>query len=143
MQDKGMSSYIVIKGAFFMLETYFKLACGFLCGFLYIKCVPFDFPFQASDIIIEFLFNPLEFLGACLFFIMGVLINADILKEGAERIFQHKKISVKEYLSSFFMLLAFLLLCLIGFWQTTVFFCFSLLYGIISLDFQKIRIANE
>lgn len=126
-----------------MLEKLVKLLLGFFSGFLFIKCVPFDPPFHPSDLIVEFLFNPLGFFGASVFFIIGFLLNADLIKETAELMLGLRKASFLERMLSPLIMVSFVLLFFSGFWQTTVFFCFSLLYGIISLDFQKFKMVKD
>jgi len=126
-----------------MLEKLIKLALGFLCGFFFIKCVPFDTPFHPSDLIVEFLFNPFGFFGASVFFIIGFLLNADLIRDSAELMIGVRKASFLEHMISPLVTISFVFLFFSGFWQTTVFFCFSLLYGIISLDFQKFKMVKD
>ncbi|WP_077213829.1 hypothetical protein [Bacillus dakarensis] len=126
-----------------MLEKLIKLVLGYLCGFLFIKCVPFSNPFHPSDLIVEFLFNPLGFFGASVFFIIGFLLKADLISNAAELMIGYRKASFIEHIMPPLVMISFVLLFLSGFWQTTVFFCFSILYGIISLDFQKFKMVKD
>lgn len=129
-----------------MWNKWVQLLVGFLCGYLFIKWVPIEFPLHIPDAVIEFLFHPIEFLVASIVFIIGFLIYADLIKNGTMLfffLFHQKKIMILEQLLSLLVIVSFLVLFVLGFWQTIIFFSFSVVYGIISLDFQKLKMLVD
>lgn len=132
-----------------MWKKWLQLFCGFLCCYLFIKWFPISFSFHVSEIIVDFLFHPFEFLASSCLFIIGFILYADLMREGTTvitRCLFHKrdqKTLILELLPSFFVVSSFFALFILGFWQTVIFFCFSVIYGMISLDFQKLKTLRE
>ncbi|MDQ0157195.1 hypothetical protein [Robertmurraya andreesenii] len=117
------------------------LLLGFLCGKLFIEWFPIGLPVDFSKFLLALVLQPFDFLIASIFFIAGFLMNAVILENGVRQItmFVYRKQVVMEDLLIFlFLLLGYCILFISGFWQTMVFFCFSLLYGMISIDFKRL-----
>lgn len=122
-----------------------QLISGFLCGLLFIEWFPMDFPANLTELFAACVLNPLHFFAASIVFIVGFLTNAELIGGGivhtVEYIFSSKtgKLPI---IFGFIFLFGFFVLFLIGFWQTVMFFCFSFLYGIISIDFKELRLVK-
>lgn len=129
-----------------MWNKWMQLLIGFLCGYLFIKWFPLQFPLHISEMVVEFLFHPIEFLAASVVLIIGFLIHADLLINGTILLFFtffRKKMMISDQLPSLLVIVNFLVLFALEFWPTIIFFSFSVLYGIISLDFQRLKMLVD
>ncbi|MBU8879126.1 hypothetical protein BGM26_09025 [Bacillus sp. FJAT-29790] len=129
-----------------MLRKILQLITGFLCGYLFIIWFPISFPAELSNMIVAVVLKPFEFFAAMLVFVVGFLTNAEIIREGiilTVNFFCFRKLSKLKLLMNCLILISFFVLFKLGFWETVVFFCFSFIYGIISLDFKKLKIAED
>ncbi|TKC19746.1 hypothetical protein [Robertmurraya kyonggiensis] len=123
-----------------------RLILGFGCGYLFILLFPIDSPFEFSEFLLKFVVDPFAFFSASIVFIIGFITNALIIKEGVEETFlfyNRKESNLVEILLALLLLVSFYILFQTGFWQTMVFFSFSILYGIISLDFSRFKMIEE
>lgn len=123
-----------------------QLGIGFFCGYLFIMSFPVVSPFSLSEIILEFVLHPFEFFIASVVFIIGFMVNALMIKEGVEQVISfiyQKQINIMAVFNFLLLIIGFSVLFVTGFWQTVVFFSFSMLYGIISLDFKRFKIIEE
>ncbi|MFE8702646.1 hypothetical protein ACFYKX_18765 [Cytobacillus sp. FJAT-54145] len=128
-----------------MFKKIIKLMIGFFCGYFYIKWMPISFPFTLSDLIVEYVLNPIEFFAATMVFFIGFIVNAELIRGGVEQtvlLIHKKKIQLVEFLTASFVLLSFIILFYTAIWQTLAFFSFSLIYGIISVDFKKLKFVE-
>lgn len=129
-----------------MSKKIVPLLLGFLCSKLFIKLFPIDIPFDFSEWLLTFVLNPFEFFIASLFFIMSFMMHAVIMEDGIKQIALYvyrKRVEMGELLFILLLLLSFTILSLSGFWQAMIIFCFSLLYGIISVDFKRLKIIED
>lgn len=128
-----------------MWKKFIQLLLAFFCGYLFIKWFPVVFPFQLSELILVLVLKPFEFFAASILFIVGFMTYALLIKDGAEqlvKLYYRKKINVVDFFHSLFVIISFIFLFQAGFWQTTVFFFFSVLYGMISLDFRSFKLVD-
>ncbi|QED48460.1 hypothetical protein [Cytobacillus dafuensis] len=115
----------------------FYCIISFFCGLLFIEWFPIPI-INITELVFSYILNPLNFFAASLVIIVGVLITAEMIRE--EMILKAID-SIKNRECNFNVLICiifvinFITLINIGFWQTVVFFCFSIIYGIISIDF--------
>lgn len=129
-----------------MWKKSIRLLLGFGCGYLFILLFPIDSPFKLSEFLLEFVINPFAFFVASIVFIIGFMTNALIIKEGIEEMFlfyNQKESNLVEIFLVLLLMVSFYILFQKGFWQTMVFFSFSILYGIISLDFRRFKMIEE
>ncbi|WP_449620193.1 hypothetical protein [Robertmurraya sp. Marseille-Q9965] len=129
-----------------MWKKSIRLLLGFGCGYLFILLFPIDSPFKLSEFLLEFVINPFAFFVASIVFIIGFMTNALIIKEGIEEMFlfyNQKESNLVEIFLVLLLMASFYILFQKGFWQTMVFFSFSILYGIISLDFRRFKMIEE
>ena len=122
-----------------------QLIGGFICGYLFIEWFPISVPTGLTEILAACILRPVPFFASAIVFIVGFLTNAELIGEEiilTVRLFMKRKTTVFNLLFSLFFLTGFITLFLIGFWQTVVFFCSSILYGIISIDFEELKLGK-
>ncbi len=147
MCNKIDSSHTLFMGGIFMyVKKLIKLLFGYICGLLFIVWIPIHFPNKLSDIIVEVVLSPVPFIASILAFFIGFIINADLIKNGIEMMVVSRwrgKLLKLECLLLFCVCLSFYFLSMVSLWPAIAFFCFSLLYGMISLDYELLRESKE
>jgi hypothetical protein len=126
-----------------MLLKFSCLIVGFICGFFLINWVPIQQPFVIEEYISDYLFSPLEFFVIMICFLIGFLANSILIRSVVEESFQlirGRRVNLVNLLISYSVMISFYFLFQLGFWQTLVLLCFSIIYGIISIDISK---SNE
>lgn len=129
-----------------MIVKVLPLLIGFLCGNLFIKMLPIGIPFNFTEILLLFVMNPFEFFAVSTVFIIGFMMNAKMIEDGLKQLILlifRKKVEVTEIFLFLLLLISFIILFILGFWQTVIFFSFSLLYGMISIDFKRLTILED
>ncbi|MBA2874994.1 hypothetical protein [Thermaerobacillus caldiproteolyticus] len=127
----------------------FRLLCvitGFICGYLMIKWTPNVTPFVFTTFITEFLFNPLRSFLAMVCFLIGFLANAVLIRsliEGMTHLLRRKQMKWGQWFMSCGVIPSFYSLFQWNTVLTMLFFIFSLIYGIISIDLQRDRRYNQ
>ncbi|WP_163101025.1 hypothetical protein [Peribacillus alkalitolerans] len=119
-----------------------KFLIGVVCGLAFIKWFPLELPFSLNHFLTECILNPLDFFASSISFIIGFLCYASILKEGFVafvEIIKDKKGQMRLLIIPILSLVSFYLLSTMSVLHTALFFSFSILYGIISLDYYSIR----
>jgi hypothetical protein len=121
-----------------MWKKSLKLMIGFVCGYLYIKLIFIHPPFSVSEFFIGLIMSPLRFFLAVLMFFSGFVLIAKFIKETLQhtrRERQEKRHWNNELFFEFTsLILIFLFLFQIDRVHTLIFFSFSLMYGMISMD---------
>ncbi|WNS74060.1 hypothetical protein RRV45_14165 [Bacillus sp. DTU_2020_1000418_1_SI_GHA_SEK_038] len=127
-----------------MFRKIVQLIAGFICGLLFIEWFPVSVASGLTEIFAACILRPVPFFASAIVFIVGFLTNAELIGEEiilTVQLFMKRKTTVFNLLYSLFFLAGFIILFQIGFWQTVVFFCFSILYGIISIDLKELKLA--
>lgn len=124
----------------------FCIAVGFLCGYLMIHWMPPVTPFIFANFITQLIFNPLRTFLAMICFFIGFLANAVVIRtviEGVILCLQRKQVRWTEWficcggMGNFYWLFQ---------WEVrlaALFFIFSLIYGMISVDLDRSRQYNR
>ncbi|WP_456274201.1 hypothetical protein [Bacillus sp. AK031] len=114
-----------------------KMVMSLISGYLFIKWCPVIELLSVSDIIVKLVLNPVKFFASSVAFMTGFLINADLIKKEIGLLIDlfQGRLSV-ELLVIPLHLMCFYLLSTIGIWQTLIFLCLALIYGMISVDFS-------
>ena len=123
-------------GWIFLFKKIFQLVFGFLCGYLFIKWVPFSFQLSFEEVLVNFVLKPLKFFGAAVILMVGSILNGELIKFLFKMIvngFRKNNWSVLSLVICFGVFINFFALFKIGIWQTMMLLCFSMLYGMISL----------
>jgi hypothetical protein len=124
-------------GGFFMNWKLVRLALGWVCGYLVVNWLPEEFPFKIDEYVVGVILNPLEFLWGALALVIGMYSLGDLLKNGFMaiiKILKGKKTMPSDIILGIGSFSCFIALLPLGEGQTAVFFCFCLLYGMISFS---------
>ncbi|MBX9972860.1 hypothetical protein [Cytobacillus firmus] len=134
-----------------MFFIFLKLMTGFISGILFIKFFPVSIPMGIPDMIVIFVLEPAGFVLGMTFFLIAFIANAEIIRsiiEWTARLLKNMR-SLKHIDALFGPVLSLLLiggffvLSVLSPWEAFALFCFSAIYGIISLDFKKITFAED
>jgi hypothetical protein len=111
-----------------------------LFSLVYIFCLPSPEPFTWSHLLFIFILKPIKFFLAAVTFMAAFVLHGNLFAlegKGLYRLFA-KNVNIWGFL---FLLhfASFVVMALFFFWKTAILFCFSILYGIISIDSQKSR----
>ncbi|ALF11347.1 hypothetical protein [Parageobacillus thermoglucosidasius] len=124
-----------------MLFQLFYVIVGLLCGYLMIHWLPPVTPFHFTHFITELIFNPLRSFLAMACFLIGFLANAAVIRTimaGIVLWLRRKQVRWGEWLISCCgMSGSFYWLFQAEAKLTVLFFIFSFIYGMISLDFYR------
>ncbi|MBN8200313.1 hypothetical protein [Bacillus sp. NTK034] len=128
-----------------------KLMTGFMSGILFIKFFPVSIPMGISDMIVIFVLEPAGFVLGMTFFLIAFIANAEIIRsiiEWTARLLKNMRSS--KHMDALFgpvlsllLIGGFFVLSVLSPWEALALFCFSVIYGIISLDFKKINLAGD
>ncbi|WP_370224815.1 hypothetical protein [Cytobacillus sp.] len=128
-----------------------KLMTGFMSGILFIKFFPVSIPMGISDMIVIFVLEPAGFVLGMTFFLIAFIANAEIIRsiiEWTARLLKNMRSS--KHMDALFgpvlsllLIGGFFVLSVLSPWEALALFCFSVIYGIISLDFKKINLAED
>lgn len=114
---------------------------SFLCGYVMISWIPIPNPFSFSDLILEFILNPLLFFASMILFMVGFIMNSKLFKgliEDAYLLLKGRPISNLQFVITIVLIATgYAILFKMGTWHTLLFLTFSAIYGIISLDFKE------
>jgi hypothetical protein len=141
-KNNEIPSYISI-GGIFLYKIICQLIMGFICGLLVIRWIPLSFPVDITNLFVQFILNPLEFFAASLVFIIGIVMNGNVIHSIITMTFVLKNknsFSLAQWFVSFGVIFNFILLMNEGLWQAVMLLIFSIVYGMISIDFQKVKV---
>lgn len=138
-KNNKVPSYIV-RGGIFVLNKTFQLIFGLICGLLLIKWVPLPFPFSLTELFVTFVLDPVKFFAASLVFIVGIIMHGKLIKyifTMTAKVRNKKTGTIVQLILCYGVILNFMILLKIGIWQTISLLGFSILYGMISLDYKE------
>ncbi|WP_035098084.1 hypothetical protein [Anoxybacteroides tepidamans] len=125
-----------------MRRQLFYIVVGCLCGYLMISWMPKVKPFIWVNFVTDFTFHPLRSFLAMACFFVGFLANAVAMRtiiEGLFLLLTKQRVNWREWLTSCTAFGSFYWLFQLNERLTLLFFLFSALYGMISLDFSRVR----
>lgn len=125
-----------------MRRQLFLIAVGSVCGYLMISWMPVMTPFVWANFITDFTFRPLRSFLAMVCFFIGFLANAAVIRafiEGMIRFIWKQTINLREWLTSCGIIGSFYGLFQLNARLALLFFIFSVIYGMISVDFSHWR----
>ncbi|PFA63846.1 hypothetical protein CN378_16275 [Bacillus sp. AFS015802] len=121
-----------------MINHFVKLIITFLLGYLFITWFPVTERFSSREFIVELVLNPVQFFAASIAFIVGVLVQGNVLKAELYSILRLRNGKLHKELAIIVLHIGLIyLLSAYGGWQTLIFSCSALFYGIISIDFRR------
>ncbi|MCA1058296.1 hypothetical protein LCL96_05090 [Rossellomorea aquimaris] len=121
-----------------MINYFAKLLITFLLGYLFITWFPVAERPTESEFIVELVLNPVQFFAASIAFMIGLLVQGNVLKAEIYSIIQfwngrlHKELMIIPFHIGLIYALS-----VYGGWQTMIFSCSAFFYGIISIDFRR------
>lgn len=118
------------------------LLVGSVCGYLMIAWAPVVTPFVWVNFITDFTFHPLRSFLAMVCFFVGFLANAAVVRtllEGSIRFMLRQPVRWWEWVASFALIAPFYWLFQLNARLALLFFIFSVVYGIISVDLAGSR----
>ncbi len=128
-------------GGIFLFKKMYQLGFGFLCGYLFIKWVPYAFRPSFEEVLVNFVLKPLEFFFAAVILIVGIILNGELIKyvlTMTVNVIRKKNWSAISLVICLGVFINFFTLFKLGIWQSWTLLCFSLLYGMISLIDKKV-----
>jgi hypothetical protein len=123
-----------------MVLKFICVVIGFFSGFFFTKLITIDDPFSLSELLIGFVLNPIQFFAAMICFLIAFVSNAILLKEAViqtQAIVKKQSYSPMDAAIGYSVIISFIILFQIGFWHTLALSFFTIIYGIISIDFKK------
>lgn len=123
-----------------MFLKFVSLVFGFIFGYLLIHWVPVQLPFDISQYLVEYVFDPLKFFAIMMSFLLGFLCNSILIRTALEetiRLLLKRSIRMSHLFIGYSVIFSFYFLLQMGFWQTLILLCFSMIYGIISIDINR------
>ncbi|ANB58154.1 putative membrane protein [Anoxybacillus sp. B7M1] len=123
-----------------MRQQLFYVAIGYVCGYLMISWMPDVTPFTWVNFLADFTFRPLHSFLAMACFFIGFLANAMAIRtmvEGAVQFFVRKIVNWYEWLASYTVVGSFYWLFHLNKRLSLLFFIFSVVYGMIAVDFSS------
>ncbi|RLQ95069.1 hypothetical protein [Falsibacillus albus] len=117
----------------------FKLLIGIVCGYLFITWLPPIDPFNLSGFIVQLVLDPIRFFAASTAFFVGFINNAKLFQQNALMLLGTK--TKKQQLAGIALFCAhigtYFFFIHYGAWEGMIFFSFSIVYGMISIDFME------
>ena len=125
-------------GGIFLINHTVKLLITFLLGYLFITWFPAVELLNSSEFIVELVLNPVPFFAAMMAFMVGLMVQGNLLKFELYSILRlmNGKLHKELVFIPFHIGIVYLLSCF-GMWQTMIFSFLSIFYGIISIDFHR------
>ncbi|MBW3113352.1 MULTISPECIES: hypothetical protein [Bacillaceae] len=121
-----------------MINLFVKLIITFLLGYLFITWFPVTERLTEPEFIVELVLNPIQFFAASIAFMIGLLVQGNVLKTEIHSVIQlwngrlHKELVIIPFHIGLIFALS-----VHGGWQTMIFSCSAFFYGIISIDFRR------
>ena len=114
-------------GGIFLFKQIIQLVFGFLCGYLFIKWVPFSYQFSFEEILVSFVLKPLKFFGAAVILIIGGILNGELIMILFRLIlngFRNNEYSIFHLVICVGLVINFFVLFKSGIWQSMMLLCF-------------------
>ncbi|MBE2912487.1 hypothetical protein [Anoxybacillus flavithermus] len=121
---------------------WFLFIVGLLCGYFMIAWTPAVEPFVLVTFLTDMIFDPMKTFFALVSFFIGFISNAILIRAATWHTLQawrKEPTNRKEQFLSYSVLLTFFILAMIDVKKTTIFFLFSLIYGMMSMSVYKER----
>lgn len=113
---------------------------SFLCGYLFINWLPIPEPLSLSNIILEFVFNPVKVFAAAVSFFVGFITTGILIRDLVVFIKKTRNNNSDILINIVSMLLFILVtyfLFQLGFLHMLLFFSFAFLYGMMTMGKNK------
>jgi hypothetical protein len=123
-----------------MLTYVIYLSVGFMGGLLSAIMIPSFLFTNINQLISTLILDPISFVIGMVFFFIGFIANATLIRNGIELSYARMKraeISMGEIFLSSLVICSFSLTFLLNFSVAVIFLIFSIVYGMISLNLRR------
>ncbi|WP_078413628.1 hypothetical protein [Priestia abyssalis] len=123
-----------------MLKRLFQLVGGAVSGYAFIQWLPITKPISATKIILALVMDPWHYFIAMVAFFFSFLLHSILIKSIVEETYsllKRKTARLWEAFISCGSLGSFFFLAQEGEWQALLILCFSVVYGMISVDLRR------
>ncbi|HWO95722.1 MAG TPA: hypothetical protein VNM45_05180 [Bacillus sp. (in: firmicutes)] len=128
-----------------MLKRLFQLAGGTLSGYGFIEWIPITKPISAAKIILALIMDPWHYFIAMVAFFFSFLSHSILIKSIVEETYsliKRKTVRLWEVVISLGVAGSFFFLFQRGGWQAMLILCFSVVYGMISVDLRRKHVTD-
>lgn len=128
-----------------MLKRLFQLVGGTASGYAFIQWLPIAKPMSATKIILALVMDPWHYFIAMVAFFFSFLLHSILIKSILEETYsllKRKRARLPEAVISCGALGSFFFLAQEGEWQALLILCFSVVYGMISVDLRKKHVMD-
>jgi hypothetical protein len=129
-----------------MLKKLMLLAAATLSSHLFIRWFPITKPLSATYVILSLIMDPLHYFMAMVAFFIAFLSHSMLIKSIIEETYSFikgREVRWREAVICYGDVDSFLFLWQAGQWQTILILCFSLVYGMISVDLSRNQIVDQ
>ncbi|TMU86728.1 hypothetical protein FGG79_00845 [Bacillus sp. BHET2] len=121
-----------------MINHVVKILFTLLLGYLFITWFPVEERLNNPEFIVELVLNPVQFFASSFAFMIGLMVQGNVLTVEFSSILHLLRGKLhKELLLVPIHIVVICLLGTYGLWQTMIFSCLAIFYGIISIDFRR------
>lgn len=128
-----------------MLKRLFQLVGGTTSGYAFIQWLPIEKPMPATKIILALVMDPWHYFIAMVAFFFSFLLHSILIKSIVEETYsllKRKTAHLWEVFISCGALGSFFFLSQEGEWQALLILCFSVVYGMISVDLRRKHVMD-
>ncbi|WP_409301430.1 hypothetical protein [Peribacillus sp. SCS-155] len=123
-----------------MVKKIVQLMLGGTAGYLYIEWMPVSPSLSLYGFVVSLILDPVHFFAAAVAFVIAFINLASLIKDGIKKIsagLYTKRKDIIEVGICCLVLIIFFFLWKLGDLNTLLLFCFSIIYGIISVDLRQ------
>ena len=120
------------------MDKFIYEVVGFFCGFMLIFLTSGTSIIEIPELLTSFILNPFLFFILMICFLVGFLAHSVLIKAVIENFYmlvKGNRFSIWQLFFTTSLVVGYLILFIYGPWQTFLLLAFSIIYGIISLDF--------
>ncbi|MFC3882753.1 hypothetical protein ACFOU2_04260 [Bacillus songklensis] len=128
-----------------MLRKLMLLAVATASSYLFIQWLPVPKPISLAHIILALVMDPLHYFVAMVAFFLAFLSHSILIKSVVEETYSFMKgrqVRWGEAVICYGAACSFWFLWQAGQWQTILILCFSIVYGMISVDLRRNQVVD-
>ncbi|MFC4324142.1 hypothetical protein [Litchfieldia salsa] len=125
-----------------MRKKIIQLLIGFISGCLLVKYMNITFPLRLEEVVINFLLSPMDFFIVMICFIISFVFHAIFIAESIENTYlliNGVRVPFRNTLLCYSVFISFFILSLLAVWDAILILAFSILYGLLSVDYNYLK----
>lgn len=125
-----------------MVSNLLNGGSALLFAYLFILWLPITIPFEVEELLVEWILHPFGFLIGMTSLLFGAVCFVHFWHKVMAKTFSYRHrtpIEKRQLIASYFIMVTFLFLSYIGFWQMLIFYLIAFVYGMMTIDFRKTR----